>query len=139
LGEGLCNFNVVVQIDYYDVQQELLQRNVHLHVFTTQSIEVVDAHTHELIGFSATTMYTTSGGEQPQLRQALSSPHDSCTVLAQEVNGTVWTMQDKEVASSSSSSHTYIYIAVIGILTSIKHNWTRNRHPTGGCERVSIV
>jgi hypothetical protein len=94
------------EIDYYDVQQELLQRNVHLHVFTTQPIEVVDAHSHELIGFSATTMYTTSGGEQAQLRQSLSSPHDSCTVLAQEVNGTVWTMQDKEAAVFSLPSHT---------------------------------
>jgi hypothetical protein len=94
------------EVDYYDVQQELLQRNVHLHVFTTSPIEVVDDHSHELIGFSATTMYTTSGGEQPQLRQALSSPHDSCTVLAQEVNGTVWTMQDKESSVFSLPSST---------------------------------
>jgi len=94
------------EIDYYDVQQEMLQRNVHLHVFTTQSIEVADDHSHELIGFSASTMYTTSGGEQPQLRQSLSSPHDSCTVLAQEVNGTVWTMQDKEASIFSLPSNT---------------------------------
>lgn len=46
----------------------------------------------------------TNRGEQPELRPKLVSPHDSCTVLAQELNGTVWTVHDGSASVEHSSS-----------------------------------
>jgi hypothetical protein len=83
--------------DYYDTQQELLQRGVQLHVMTTQAITVDAPYTSELMGFDATRMFTTSG-DKTDLRQSLKSPHDACIVLAQETNGTVWTINDRHAA-----------------------------------------
>jgi len=98
------------QADYYAIQQSLLTHNIQLHVFTTQMIQVnnIDVadvvsesgegnEATELLGFAANTLYTTNG-EQPEKRASLASPHDACTVLAQEVNGTVWSVHDEESA-----------------------------------------
>jgi len=79
------------QVDYYDVQQRLLEHNMQLHVYTTEEI-IADAHNVEPIGFSARQLFTTNEGPSSTLREQLQSPHDSCTVLAQEMNGTVWTV-----------------------------------------------
>jgi hypothetical protein len=82
------------QANYYDVQSELLQRGIQMHVMTTERV-IVDGETDaELLGFDAMQMFTTAG-VQGELRQSLISPHDSCTVLAQETNGTVWSVADQ--------------------------------------------
>jgi hypothetical protein len=83
--------------DYYGVQMELLQRGIQLHVLTTEQIQVSADQGAEMMGFDASRVFTTSGA-QTQLRQSLTWPHDSCTVLAQETHGTVWTVHDRESA-----------------------------------------
>jgi len=85
------------QANYYDIQTELLQRGIQLHVLTTQRVVVDGDFEGEILGFDAAHMFTTAG-ENAALRASLSSPHDSCTVLAQESNGTVWSMADEESA-----------------------------------------
>jgi hypothetical protein len=85
------------QANYYDTQQELLQRGVQLHVMTARRIVIDQPHDGELMGFDATRMFTTSGNK-PEWREALTAPHDACTVLAQETNGTVWTVADRQAA-----------------------------------------
>jgi len=54
-----------------------------------------EQHEQEWLGFSASAMYTLAG-ERTAARASLSMPHDSCTVLAQEVAGTVWSVHDEE-------------------------------------------
>jgi hypothetical protein len=81
------------QFDYYDVQTELLQRGIQLHVMTSERITVDDYVDSELFGFDASQMYTSSGVNH-DLREYLMNPHDSCTVLAQETYGTVWSVAD---------------------------------------------
>jgi len=93
------------EADYYQIQQALLTHNIQLHVMTTQMIQMGSGASsasagsgeqeQEWLGFSASAMYTLSG-ERAADRASLSVPHDSCTVLAQEVAGTVWSVHDEE-------------------------------------------
>lgn len=84
------------QVNYYDVQQRMIEKNIQLHVYTTKEVLISDGDNVEPIGFSANELYTSNRGAQEQLRESLQSPHDSCTVLAQELNGTVWSMTNEE-------------------------------------------
>jgi len=93
------------QANYYDTQTEMMQRGIQLHVLSTERIQINAEHEAELMGFDAVRMFTTNG-DKTDLRQSLSSPHDACTVLAQETNGTVWTVADQDTALFTVPSET---------------------------------
>jgi len=99
------------QVDYYEVQQRLLELNLQLHVYTTSDV-IVDDDTVEAIGFSASELFTTNKGVSKELRASLSSPHDTCTVLAQEMNGTVWSLSNG-ASSEFAKPAQYIAAAVV--------------------------
>lgn len=89
------------ETDYYDVQQALLERDIELHVFTTESIDTdVQEHEFDILGFNAKEMFTTAGVKS-DLRASLASPHDSCTVLAQETDGSVWSLAEGQTSITS--------------------------------------
>lgn len=79
--------------DFYDVQNKVLERGMTLHVLQEEEIEVTGG-TEEYIGIDARSVYTiadiTNVENRPEIRKKVVRPHDACSVLAQESNGTVF-------------------------------------------------
>lgn len=86
---------VLFQVDYFELQSELLQMAVSLQLVTSEKIELSSPTTLDAIAVDASTIYAADLTEKPDLRPQLVEPHDSCTVLAQETNGTVISYSDK--------------------------------------------
>lgn len=83
------------QVDYFELQSELLQMAVSLQLVTSEKVELSTPGAPEIIALDASTMYAADSSSKPDLRPQLVEPHDSCTVLAQETNGTIFSYSDK--------------------------------------------
>jgi len=88
-----------VTVDYFDLQAELLQMAVGLQLITSEKIELSAPGAPEMIAVDASTLYAADSSEKPDLRSQLVEPHDSCTVLVQETNGTVFSYSEKNLAA----------------------------------------
>jgi hypothetical protein len=88
------NCATLVELDYYDLQTKLLGQSFSLHIVTTQQIQLSDDSKEKFIGFDASSFIKADLKENLEARQNLVEPHDSCTVLAQETNGTVFSIAD---------------------------------------------
>jgi hypothetical protein len=80
--------------DYYDVQNKVLERGITLHLIQEEDIEV-SGQSEDYIGIDARSVYTSADTgkiESPrkELRKKVLRPHDQCSILAQESNGTVF-------------------------------------------------
>jgi len=65
-----------------------------MHMITTQKVELSESKA-DVIGFDGRIMITGDKREDPEIRKQLVEPHDSCTVLSQETNGTVFSYSEK--------------------------------------------
>jgi hypothetical protein len=78
-------------VGYYELQNELLNNGITFHMLTTADIEMSPKSRPKVRGFDARAMYTDRAVAKTQMRSELVAPHDSCTILAQETDGTVFT------------------------------------------------
>lgn len=108
---GECGYEVA----YATVQEALLQNGIRLHVYTKQAIEMNTDTDNEYIGYTAQKMFSTTGAPSEEARADLAAPHDTCTVLAQEVSGSVWSIFDEASSAFSLPAKT------IGELTVAQH------------------
>jgi hypothetical protein len=94
LGLLACNNCEGFQVDYYSLQSTLLGEDITMHMITTQKVELSEGKS-DVIGFDGRIMITGDRREDPEIRKQLVEPHDSCTVLSQETNGTVFSYSEK--------------------------------------------
>jgi len=99
-------------VDFYDVQTKVLERGMTLHIIQTEKIEFNDMPSVEVIGIDARSIYTMDDVEEtpnkPEKRREVIRPHDACSVLAQESNGTVFsTMKFMDQASKEKCSKVF--------------------------------
>jgi len=95
LGLLACNNCEGFEVDYYSLQSKLLGQDISMSLMTTQKIELSSGVRNDIIGFNGASMITTDKREDSNLRKELVEPHDSCTVLAQETNGTVFSYSER--------------------------------------------
>uniref|UniRef100_A0A915L4S8 VWFD domain-containing protein n=1 Tax=Romanomermis culicivorax TaxID=13658 RepID=A0A915L4S8_ROMCU len=89
-----CSNCVTFELSYYDLHTKLLSQGYTLYVVTTQRLQLGD-NKEKFIGFDASAFIKSDSKPNAEARKDLVEPHDSCTVLAQETNGTVFSIAEK--------------------------------------------
>jgi len=90
-------------VGFYELQTALLNNGINLHILADAPIQLQEGSADNLIGVDAASLYEKGGKVSAADRASLVSPHDSCTILAQETAGSVFDANSKEAVASLAS------------------------------------